>query len=195
MIFGKRVYFRPLEHSDQADVIALNNDPVVRGNVVGWSWPSSVFAQTKWFEGSNSTATHRWAVCNGADQMIGLTGLWDVDWHSRHALTALKLGGPHLARGQGLGVDAIMTAMAFAFYDVGLNRLHGSIIVGNEASKRAYCGRCGWSVEGLLRQHVWRHGKFVDVETVAVLKEDFDRLPDAGDYVALIREGRSENSV
>lgn len=191
MIYGKQIALRPMESEDQDFIHALNEDPVVRGRVVGWDWPSSAHHQKAWFSASTGGgSTHRWVVLGPDGEPIGLTGLWDVDWHNRNALSALKLGGVADVRGKGLGSDAIMTVMAFAFCDVGLHRLHTTILADNTASERAYVRKCGWTVEGVSREHVWRHGRYVDLLHVGILKSDFDALPDSSDHVDLIVNGR-----
>jgi RimJ/RimL family protein N-acetyltransferase len=191
VINGKKVRLRPMEEVDQTFVVELNSDAVVRASVVGWGFPTSVHAQQLWFAAASETTTHRWIVETLDGDRLGLTGLWDVDWHSRNALTALKLGGNAAQRGHGYGRDAIKTVMAFAFYDVGLERLYGSILPNNEAALRAYTSHCGWSVEGRARQHVWRHGQYHDLFQVGVLRSDFDALPDAAEYRDLIMAGRA----
>lgn len=186
MFRGKQVLIRPFEADDQRIVTEITNDPVVRGNVVGWDWPQSVHAQQQWFNQSTPGSTQRWVVESSDGQVIGVTGLWDIDWHNRNALTALKLGGQASSRGKGLGTDAIKAVMAFAFYDVGLRRLHTTILADNVASRRAYVDKCRWQVEGTLRSHVWRNGEFRDLLTVGILKEEFDALPDSREYVELV---------
>lgn len=189
MIHGKKVSLRPMEVRDQLYVHDLNADPTVRGHVVGWEWPSSAYQQERWFSSTQRSDTHRWIVADRDDQPIGLTGLWDVDWHNRNALTALKIGGGQPRRGHGFGTDAIKTVMAYAFYDVGLVRLYSSILNDNLPSINAYVNKCSWSIEGTSRSHVWRHGKFVDLLQIGVLKDDFDRLPDSAHYIDLIMNG------
>lgn len=186
MIRGKFVMIRTMEVEDLAAVKAINDDPEVRGRVVGWGWPNSRAELARWHQGSQGGATHRWVVATEEHGVVGVTGLWDVDLQSRNALTALKLGGASGVRGRGLGTDAIMAVMAFAFYDVGLHRLHSSILADNEASTRAYVDKCGWSVEGVSREHVWRHGRFVDLAQIGILREDFDALPHAEEYRDLL---------
>ena len=73
--------------------------------------------------------------------------------------------------------------MAYAFYDVGLNRLWGEILDFNGASFGAYVKKCGWRIEGILRSHVFRKGRFHDIYRVAILKSEFDALDDASEYV------------
>lgn len=186
MIRGLRTTCRPIESRDQEFIHSLDSDPVVRANVVGWDFPSSFSHQGKWFEGLVPSMTHRWIVEDLEGIALGLTGLWDVDWHNRNALTGLKLGGENPRRGRGFGRDAIMAVMAFAFYDVGLERLYASILEGNVASLRAYTQLCGWQVEGTSRNHVWRHGGFVNLIQIGVLREDFDRLPNSQEYRELV---------
>jgi RimJ/RimL family protein N-acetyltransferase len=162
---------------------------------VGWGWPQSLAEQVSWFEAQKPDgATHRWVVERLDGGLIGLTGLWDIDWHNRNAMTALKLGGGPEAAGRGFGTDAIKAVMAFAYYDVGLERLYGSILEDNTASLRAYCEKAGWQQEGRARRHVWRHGKWVDLLHVAALKSDFEALPDAEMYRSLIMDPASGDS-
>jgi RimJ/RimL family protein N-acetyltransferase len=186
MIEGKLTRIRPVEQRDLQFLRELGNDPVVRSNVVGWDWPLSDAGQERWFGTSaESSTTRRFLVESKSGDPLGLTGLWDIDWHSRNALTALKLGGRDGVRGRGYGSDAIKAVTAFAFLDVGLERLYSTILVTNEASLRAYCEKSGFTVEGRARRHVWRNGGFVDLVHIGILREDFEALPDAGDYSRL----------
>lgn len=186
MIRGMHTTCRPLEPSDQAFIIELNDDPVVRQNVVGWDFPSSLHNQMKWYESNTPSQTQRWLVTDASGTSIGLTGLWDIDWRNRNALTAIKLGGPSQSRGRGLGTDAIMSVMAYAFYEVGLERLYSTVLSCNAASMGAYVKHCGWSVEGTARQHVWRGGRLTDLVHIGVLKSEFESHPDSVMYRKLL---------
>lgn len=186
MLNGKVVRIRTMEVGDLPAVKSINEDPGVRGNVVGWGWPNSMTEMERWHAASQGGNTHRWVVEGPEGDVVGVTGLWDVDLQNGHALTALKIGGATGKRGRGLGPDAVKLVMAFAFYDLGLLRLHTTILADNEPSRRVYVDKCGWQVEGTSRQHVWRHGAFRDLLQVGVLKSEFEALPDAQEYFALI---------
>lgn len=183
MIQGNKVRFRALEEADQPLLVAWLNDPEISRLVGGFSFPVSLSAQRDWFARAKSDARNqRWMVETLEGEPLGLTGLWEIDWQNRHALTALKLGATDV-RGKGYGTDAILTLMAYAFLQVGLNRLWGSILPYNVGSYKAYVERCGWRVEGVNRQHIFREGQFHDQLQVGVLKEDFLALPEAAAYV------------
>lgn len=192
MIKGKRVFFRAMEEEDLQYLLEWANDPIISNLVVGWSFPISMARQKEWFVDTlKNPHTQRFIVESYEEGIIGLTGLWHIDWHNRHALTALKLGAEDI-RGKGYGTDAILTLMSYAFFDVGLNRLWGAILPYNIASYKAYVEKCGWRVEGVLRQEIFRNGKFYDLIRVAVLKEDFVKHPRFGEYAPPILCGEQE---
>jgi RimJ/RimL family protein N-acetyltransferase len=183
---GAQVVIRPIEADDQAFIIQLNADPIVRANVVGWGFPQSLHEQQRWFDGQNESNTHRWLVTDPDGDRIGLTGLWQVNWHDRNAEVGIKLGGPANVRGRGLGSDTLKAVMAFAFYEVGLHRLSAPILSSNTASIKLFVNHAGFQHEGVARQQVWRHGRYVDLLHLGALRKDFDALPDAAEYVARI---------
>jgi RimJ/RimL family protein N-acetyltransferase len=184
MIKGKRVVLRAVEEEDLGFCQRLYNDPDVRTVVVGWDFPVSLQNQKQWLDSVGKDKSNaRFIVETLEKQPIGLTGLWDIDWHNRHALTATKLTVSGEIRGKGYGRDAIMAMNAYAFYEVGLHRLWGAILDFNVPSFKSYVERSGWKVEGRLRQHIFRNGYYHDLYYVACLKEDFLAVPDAGDYI------------
>ena len=184
MIKGKRVLLRTVEAGDLELCQSLFNDMDIKRMVVGWDFPVSMEAQKRWFDSLIGKKNEvRFVIETKAGKPIGLTGLWDIDWHNRNALTAVKLILSNDTKGKGYGRDAIMTLGAYAFYDVGLNRLWSEIIDYNEASLKAYVERSGWKVEGQFRKHIFRGGAFHDLYYVACLKEDFESVSDAKDYL------------
>ena len=180
---GKKIRLRVVEESDLNFCQSLFNDDHLRDLVVGWDFPVSMYAQKRWFESLSSGKNNiRLIIETHEGIAIGLTGLWDIDWHNRNALTAVKLKGD-LVKGKGYGRDAIMTMNAFSFFDVGLHRLWGSIIDYNIPSFKVYVDKSGWKTEGVLRDHVFRNGVFHNLYYVGCLKDDFLNVPDSGDYV------------
>jgi RimJ/RimL family protein N-acetyltransferase len=183
---GRLIGLRPVESTDLDFLADLANHAQVRTNVVGWDWPVSRDAQAEWHKGTLfASSTRRLAVTSLATgELVGLTGLWDVDWHNQSALTAVKLM-PGLAP-KGAGTDSIMLTMAWSFYEVGLRRLHSTILEFNAASIGAYVRKCGWQVEGREREAVFRHGRWNDQLNVAILRPEFEALPDAAEYVTRV---------
>lgn len=186
MIAGRIVDLRPVEPSDAALLHELAGDPAVAQAVVGWSMPSGLAERADHLvEHIDDASTRRLVIVErdgGRD--VGVTGLWDIDHRDDAATTGIRLR--HDAWGRGIGTDAVMTLMAWAFHDVGLHRLETTILDFNAASLALYVDRCGWTVEGREREAVLRGGRRCDRYRVGMLRPDFDGLPDAADYVARI---------
>lgn len=176
------VTLRPIEREDLAYLRDLANDPVVRGQVVGWDWPLSLAAQERWFAGGVDTPNiRRFIILDGSGVPVGLTGLWDIDWHNRAAMSAIKIGGIQQRRGLGYGTQAIRMMMDFAFNDVGLHRLRAEILEFNEASIRLYRDKCAWAQEGLSREAVWKGGRYWNVVHLGILRDEYLRWVADGD--------------
>lgn len=184
MIKSNNLSLRPIELNDDGLLQKLMNDPFVTENVVGWSFPVSLFSQKNWIQ-SNNNSNYRLAVVdNNSNQTIGITGLWEVDWHNQSAMSAIKLLPEHTKKG--LGTEAIMLSMAWAFYNVGLRRLHAEILDFNGPSMGAYVKKCGWRIEGRHREAIFRKGEWHDLYSLAILKYEFDALPQSSEFIQAV---------
>jgi RimJ/RimL family protein N-acetyltransferase len=151
-IQGRKVLLRALEEADASLLHAWSNDPEIWQGLGGWHFPTA------------PTAT-----------LLGTANLVEIDWKNRHAGHGMMIG-PSAQRGLGIGTDTIMAVMRYAFDELGMERLDGSIIEFNEASRRAYCDRCGWVVEGRQRRWFHRGGRYWDRIIVGVTRDDYRAL-------------------
>lgn len=185
MITGKNLSLRPIELEDDRLLQQLINDPQVSENVVGWSLPVSLFSQSNWIQSNSGGSSYRLVVVdNESNEAIGITGLWDIDWHNQSAMSAIKLLPEHTKKG--LGTEAIMLSMAWAFYSVGLRRLYAEILDFNGPSMGAYVKKCGWKIEGRHREAIFRKGEWHDLYSLAVLKREFDALPQSSEFIQTV---------
>lgn len=172
-IRGKRVVLRAIEETDLPTLHRWGNDPELWPLLGGWHFPTSL-AQTKgWFDGLRSDPLNQRFAIDVADLgFVGTANLVDIDWKNNHAFHGMMLGEPS-TRGKGLGIDVIMAIMRYAFDEMHLARLDGSMIEYNEASLRVYCGKCGWKVEGRQRDWYYRQGRYWDKIIVGVTCADY----------------------
>ena len=75
-----------------------------------------------------------------------------------------------------------MAVMRYAFEELQLNRLDGAIIDYNEASKRLYCDKCGWQVEGVQRNAIFKSNEYHDRLIVGILREEYFELVRQNSY-------------
>lgn len=181
MIEGKVINLRPMEESDMQCLQDMLNDSAVSGKVVGWSFPVSMTEQKEWFQKAIHDANNkRFIVADKkTNAPLGMVTLSKIDWQNRSATHGIKLH-PSCPKGQGIGTDAVMTLMKYAFEEVNLIRLDGSWMADNLASENLYL-KCGWVIEGVKKQAVYRNGIYHDLKIVGITKED---------YLSLVRKNQ-----
>ncbi len=180
-IAGRMVTLRAMEKSDCEMIREMFNDPEIENLVVGWSLPVSSYAQERWFEAHYGDSLNlRFVIETPMDGPVGIATLTGIDWKNRRASHGIKLSGKE-RRSRGIGTDAVMAVMRYAFDELGLNRLDGSWFDDNEASKSLYT-KCGWHVEGVRRQYVFKRGKFRDLSVVGILASEYYELIQRNHY-------------
>lgn len=186
MISGKLVDLRPVELEDLEFLRLLHNDPAVAGSVVDLAPPVSALQQQQWFEGlaTDRSSLRLTVVERSTGEPVGLTGVWDIDHREGTGWNGIKMSPT--SGGRGLATDAVMATMAWAFGVAELRRIEGAMLDFNAASHALYVGRCGWVVEGRDRQKVLRGGRYCDLIRVAILRSEFEALPDSLDYFARV---------
>jgi RimJ/RimL family protein N-acetyltransferase len=183
MIEGRNVRLRAIEPSDLEFLAELADDPVVHSHVVGWAWPVARHGQAAWLQRiASDTRNRRLIVADRDDNPLGMTGLWDIDLQNRSAQSAIKLHSGALDGRRGTATDALKTMLAAGFSELGLNRVWAVILDYNQASLALYTRKVGFKIEGRRRQEVYRSGAFRDLYHLAILRSEWEALPDSAEY-------------
>ncbi len=171
-IKGEKIYLRAMEPEDMEMYRDMINDEDVSRMVVGWSFPVSKKEQMDWYERAVTDENKRFTICMlDDDKPVGMVTLTDIDLVNRSAVHGIKLH-PSCPKGKGVGTDAVMTLMEYAFNQLNLNRLDGEWLLYNVASKGLY-EKCGWHEEGVKKQAIFRDGKYHDLAITGIIKEEF----------------------
>ena len=180
-IKGKCVTLRAIEKQDLELMREMLNDPEIENLVIGWAFPVSKYQQEQWYEKNiNDRNNLRFIIETAADGAVGIATLNNIDWKNRRATHGVKLAKRD-NRTKGIGTDAVMAVMKYAFDELQLNRLDGSWFDENTASKSLY-QKCGWVVEGRIRSCIYKNGKYRDLDIVGILREDYYSLIKKNNY-------------
>ena len=106
-------------------------------------------------------------------EVIGVISLDKVNWINRNAELGVFIGSKDLW-GQGLGSEAIMLLLDYAFNVLGLVKVYLRVIEYNRRAIRAYV-KVGFKEVGRLRKHIFRGGKFWDVIIMEIYSDEFDQ--------------------
>jgi RimJ/RimL family protein N-acetyltransferase len=181
-ILGKRVVLRGIEKEDLPFLHRWSHDPEVQQNLGGWHFPHSIAISEAWLSKVQSDQLNlRFSIQTERHGLIGTANLVEINWKDRNAFHGMLIGDKDI-RGQGYGVDTVMALMRYAFEELGLERLDGSMIEYNEASLKLYLGRCGWKEEGVKKNAYWRKNRFWDKIIVGVTRADYASLVEKSRY-------------
>lgn len=172
-IKGKVVTLRAIEARDLPLLQQWANDPDVQSLLVGWHFPVSERDQLAWFNSLDvRSRDQRFAIEHPEHGLVGTANLVSIDHINGTATHGVMLGSAE-HRGKGIGVDAVMAVMRYAFEEVRLHRLDGEIIEYNEASQRLYFGKCGWQQEGVRKGWFFRKGRRWDSVLMGIDRETY----------------------
>lgn len=158
-LYGEKVLLRAMEPEDMEMYREMVNDPEIERMVGGWSFPVSSVEQRQWYERVVTDKRNlRFTIELPGDGAVGMVNMVDIDWRNRSAFHGIKLrsGAP---KGRGIGTDAVMTLMCYAFDELQLVRLDGSWAEYNESSIALY-KKCGWAVEGIKKKAIFQGGRY-----------------------------------
>ena len=173
MYQGKLVKLRAFDNSDLMYALAIQNDyQVMRTASSGILYPSTVEDQARFMgnQTSYSGGEYQFAIerlDNG--RFIGQCGFVQVSWKNRRAEIAIMLDSHAL--GQGFGTDAVSVLCKFAFDELNLHKLKATVFDFNLPAIRCY-EKCGFVQEGILKDEVYREGKYHNAIVMALYKTE-----------------------
>jgi RimJ/RimL family protein N-acetyltransferase len=171
-LVGPTVYLRPLEAADAPHFLTWLNDPEVTRYTRRYL-PITLPEQEEFLR-STQGSTRDVAlgiVRRGDDQLLGGTGLHDIDPRNRHAWFGIAIGDKS-AWGQGFGTETTRLMLRLAFATLNLNRVFLHVYEYNERGAHVY-KKLGFQVEGRLRQDVWQAGRYWDTMVMGLLRDEW----------------------
>lgn len=131
----------------------------------------SIKHEQEWYD---KTAEGRddilWAIVVG-DKHIGSTGIHQISWRNRHAVTG-NLIGDKTEWGKGYGSEAVALRTRYAFQETPLEKLQTEAFLDNIGSRRCL-EKAGYRQYGIARRHIFRGGKWHDMWLADVLREEW----------------------
>jgi len=176
-LIGEKIYLRPLEREDADTVKQYINDPDVRATLQMYL-PKTHLQEVEFVEGMGAGKSNTDIVLGIAlkkdDRLIGTTGFHLIDWKNRRTSWGINIGAKDCWN-QGCGTEAARLMVKYAFEELALNRVYLTVYDFNARAIRAY-EKAGYRREGLLRQDIFKAGKFWDVWTMGILRADYDAM-------------------
>ena len=179
------IYLRAIEPEDYLVSYRWRNDHDLLKGVCGLPRFVSKETERKWvmraIEENETGRAVRLAICTKKeDKLIGYIYLTDIDNQNKTCSVGSLIGNKEY-HGRGIIGQARYFLFKYAFLELGMHRVSANILVDNTASIRAG-EKFGYVKEGVLRQAVYRNGKYRDVAVFSMLRSEFlERYPQDDD--------------
>lgn len=177
-ILGKRTVLRAMEPSDMDLLKEMMNDPEIERSVGGWSFPVSTSEQMRWYDLAIGDKNNKRFIIETTDRenniSIGMIYICDFDWKNRSVSTGIKLSSQAPKR-CGYATDAVMALFKYVFEELQMHRIGLKILEDNIASIALY-EKCGAKREGILRDSVFKCGKYHAQLCYGVLEADYKEV-------------------
>jgi len=174
MYKGEKIKLREYREEDIETVQKYINDPEVKKLLhAGIPYLYTLEDEEKWYESlSAQKDTYSFAIETLEDKKyIGGCGINKVDWKNSVVDVGIFIGDKNYW-GKGYGTDAMGVLVKFIFEQLNVNKIKLQVFSFNERAIKSY-KKCGFKVEGVLRQEIFREGKYYDDIVMGLLKDEF----------------------
>lgn len=170
IIEGALVTLAPLEREHLPNFCRWSRDPHGM-RYLGITQPLSMTEEEKWYDRIVAAPSNViWAILREG-QHIGSTSLDDIDWRNRNAVSGTWIGDT-AHHGRGFGRETMRLRTAYAFQELGLEKVMTIILADNTPSRRA-AESAGYRQCGLRRRHVFRGGQWHDLWLGELLRDEW----------------------
>lgn len=170
---GKHVYLRPPTKDDIPLFLRWMNDQEVT-QYLGMFLPLMEADEIDWLDRLHKQKNEQIIfviVENRTHAPIGTMGIHGINWKDRRGTTGAVIG-EKAYWGKGYGSEAKMLLLNYIFNELNLHKVCSLVLAFNKRSQ-AYSEKCGYHVEGVLKRHLFKNGRYWDEIHMAVFKEDW----------------------
>lgn len=172
---SKRIYLRKLKYSDAHDIYKN----IKHKEIVKWTLniphPYPKKAAIKFIRKTHYRLKKKKGYAFGIilkehDKLIGMVDVFRVDWKNKNAKVGYWLGKNYW--NQGLTTEAVNLILNFAFKKLKLHRVYAGLFENNPSSKRVL-EKCGFKLEGRLRESRIKHKKWQNELRYGLLAKEY----------------------
>ena len=176
-----RLLIRVMEREDINAARILHNDESTLFNLSDVEHVSEA-QQEAWFTSvSTSRKSKRYSIIEAASgDFVGVFRIDMLDLINRSVCVGLDI--MHEKRGKGFSKEIYKYFLEYYFLQYGIHRVYLAVLETNSVARNLYA-KLGFREEGVHRDAIFRHGKYVDLIWMSLLRHEFNiqNNPDQND--------------
>ncbi|KUO69304.1 MAG: acetyltransferase [Clostridia bacterium BRH_c25] len=175
MYKGQKIRLREYRKEDiERALLYINDSEIKKLLAPGIPYLNTLEDERKWVEGLSAFKdNYSFAIETLEDEKyIGGCGLNSIDWKNSVAVVGIFIGDKNYW-GKGYGTDAMKVLMKFIFEQMNIHKIKLNVFSYNKRAIKSY-EKCGFKIEGVLRQEIFRDGCYHDEIIMGLLKEEYN---------------------
>ena len=177
-LYGHNLRLRSAERTDIPQFLRWINDPEVVENLEVYA-PMWTVEEEGWFDAMKARPIDQHTLvievhpdCHDDKWVvIGNTSFFPINQIARSVEIGIMIGEKDYWN-KGFGTEAMRTMCRYGFEELNLNRIWLRVYETNPRARKAY-EKAGFVYEGTLRQAEYKHGRYIDVHVMSILKTDW----------------------
>jgi RimJ/RimL family protein N-acetyltransferase len=174
LLNDKDVKLIPITHEDSDFLRNLRNDLVTFNYFFNYNYISKE-KQAYWIknaiEDNNQINFIIKELTKNSWYSVGTLALQNIDYRNRKAEYVRLLIDKNY-RGGGIAYQAEKLLLEYSFNYLNLNKIYCQTYIDNEAVINLHL-KTGFKKIGIHKNHIYREGKYIDVQIMEILKEEF----------------------
>jgi len=169
---GEKIFLRPVEMRDIDSLMLINAEEV--REYLQLVHPINEVSERKWLETLYSPSANQIVLAivpQGRDEPVGTTGFHAINWVDRNAEFGIVIFNTSYWN-RGVGTEATHLMLRYGFEHLNFHRIHLRVYEYNKRAMHVY-EKCGFTVEGRMRQARCKHGKYHDVLMMSILSDEY----------------------
>lgn len=174
MYEGALVRLRAYRKEDAQIALEYLNDREVKRNLApGVPFPLTLWDEEKWIESNTAFKdTYSFAIETIKEKKyIGGCGINHIDWKNSNVTIGIFIGDKEYWS-KGYGTDTMNILIKFIFEQMNINKIKLNVYSFNKRAIKCY-EKCGFKNEGVLRQEIFRDGKYYDEIIMGLLRDEW----------------------
>ena len=166
---------RSFELTDISTRVDWINNPIINKTMF-FELPATIEKTSNWYEMiKNNPNRMDITVIDVSDNTLCAMGGFNIINRKNSNAEFYLMVNPHLI-GKGLGIKVTIWLNNYAFHALNLHKIYLFTDISNIAGNRLY-EKCGYKLEGILKEHIYKSNKFYDLRQYGLLKSEWECMP------------------
>lgn len=184
MYKGKKLTLRPFTEEDAPLICEIKMDLDGARAYGGRPFPSNISGEKEWiskmYPPGYLSNIFLAIEENHTKQFVGFYVASNVNYINSNAHVGM-IFHPN-GRGKGYAREASILFYAYLFNEINLHKVYSEVLTYNEIAMKTYL-KIGFTIDGLLKEHMYQNGKYEDLHMVSLTSENFFKAVNLEEYL------------